>query len=223
MIIFFLNLYFTYFLSDLHYFLPYGHFGLLFLILSGGRLGCLFQIFLVSWGRPALLWTSLLEMLLLHPIDFVRLSFLHHFSGGIFWFPLYFHYDSSFFSSMLSLITAWNWVIDVASTCAIYWPHPHTFFLLLYVPPINKDGINYLAWKAAHQAETGERYANLKSWCFSSYKKWTGNRREMIVQFPLAVSWVLTGKQKKPQNIPSHETGERTWNLVIEDYQPLLD
>ena len=45
----------------------------------------------------------------------------------------------------------------------------------------------------------------------------------MIVQFPLAVSWVLTGKQKKPQNIPSHETGERTWNLVIEDYQPLLD
>lgn len=31
------------------------------------------------------------------------------------------------------------------------------------------------------------------------------------------------GREKEPQNIPSHETGERTWNLVIEDYQPLLD
>ena len=112
---------------------------------------------------------------------FCKTFFSLSFSGGIFWLPLYFHHDSSVFSSMLSLITAWNWVIDVASTCAIYWPHSHTSFHLLYEPPINKDGINYLAWKTAHQAETGERYANLKSWCFSSYKKWTGNRGEMIV------------------------------------------
>lgn len=141
-------------------------------------------------------------MLLLRPTDFVRLSFLRHFSGGIFWLPLYFHHDSSVFSSMLSLITAWNWVIDVASTCAIYWPHSHTSFHLLYEPPINKGGINYLAWKTAHQAETGERYANLKSWCFSSYKKWTGNRGEMIVQFPLAVSRVLMGERKNHKIFP---------------------
>ena len=128
-----------------------------------------------------------------------------------------------FFSIMLSLITAWNWMIDMASTCAIYWSHPHTSFHLLYVPPINNDGKNYLAWKTAHQAETGERYANVKSWCFSSYKKWTGSRGEIIVQFPLAVSQVLTGREKEPQNIPSHKTGERIWNLLIENYQPLLD
>lgn len=34
-------------------------FGLFFFqIHLGGRLGCLFEIFLVSWGRPLLLWTS---------------------------------------------------------------------------------------------------------------------------------------------------------------------
>ena len=31
----------------------------LFIILLGGRLGCLFEIFLVFWGRPVSLWTSL--------------------------------------------------------------------------------------------------------------------------------------------------------------------
>ena len=44
-------------------------FVLLFLILLGGRLGCLFDIFLVSGS----LWTSLLELLLQHPIGFVNL------------------------------------------------------------------------------------------------------------------------------------------------------
>ena len=34
-------------------------FVLLFLILLGGRLGCLFEIFLVFWGRPVSLWTFL--------------------------------------------------------------------------------------------------------------------------------------------------------------------
>ena len=30
------------------------------------NLGCLFEIFLASWGKPVLLWTSLLELFLLH-------------------------------------------------------------------------------------------------------------------------------------------------------------
>ena len=41
-------------------------FFLLFLISLDVRLGYLFEIFLVSWGRPVLLWTSILELLLLH-------------------------------------------------------------------------------------------------------------------------------------------------------------
>ena len=31
----------------------------LFLIILGCRLGCLFETFLISWGRPVLLWTFL--------------------------------------------------------------------------------------------------------------------------------------------------------------------
>ena len=50
---------------------------LIFLILLSVRLGCLFKFFLVSRGRPVLLWTSLLELLLLHPIDFVMLCFCY--------------------------------------------------------------------------------------------------------------------------------------------------
>ena len=48
----FLDLYFIYFLSDLCYFLPSVNWalvvGLLFHILLGNRLGCSFEIFLVS-------------------------------------------------------------------------------------------------------------------------------------------------------------------------------
>ena len=57
----------------------------LFLILLGGRLGRLFEIFLVSWGRPVLLKTSLVKLLLLHPIDFGKLCLHFHLSPGIFW------------------------------------------------------------------------------------------------------------------------------------------
>ena len=39
----------------------------------------LFEIFLVSWGRSVLLWTSLLELLLLYPIDFGMSHFNFHF------------------------------------------------------------------------------------------------------------------------------------------------
>ena len=46
-------------------------------VLSVG-LGCLFEIFLVSWGEIELLETSLLELLLLCPIGFGSLCFHCH-------------------------------------------------------------------------------------------------------------------------------------------------
>ena len=44
------------------------------------------------WGRTILLWTSLWELLLLHPIDFVILCFHFPLSQGIFQFLLRFHF-----------------------------------------------------------------------------------------------------------------------------------
>ena len=52
--------------------LTLGIFVLLSLIALGVSLGCLFQMFLVSWGRIVLLKTSLLELLLLYPIGFFK-------------------------------------------------------------------------------------------------------------------------------------------------------
>ena len=68
------------------------YFVLLFLILLSGKLGSLFEIFLVFWGKLVALWTSLLGLCLLHPIDSVRLYFHCHLSQVIFKFPLWFHY-----------------------------------------------------------------------------------------------------------------------------------
>ena len=65
-------------------------FVLLSLIALGVRLGCLFEIVLVSWGRIALLSTSLLELLLLHPLGFGLSCFHCHLFLGIFWLPLWF-------------------------------------------------------------------------------------------------------------------------------------
>ena len=59
----------------------------------GVRLGCLFDVFLISWGKLVLLLTSYLELLLLHPIGF-RLSCCYLLSLGI-----YFLFD--FFSDSL--------------------------------------------------------------------------------------------------------------------------
>ena len=50
----------------------------------------LFEIFLVSWGELELLWTSLLELLLPHPLGFESSFFRCHLFLGIFWFPLWF-------------------------------------------------------------------------------------------------------------------------------------
>ena len=59
----------TYFCSSLfHSFYQFwASFVFLLLVALGVGLGFLFEIFLVSWCRHLLLWTSLLEFLLLHP------------------------------------------------------------------------------------------------------------------------------------------------------------
>ena len=48
------------------------------------KVGCLFDVFPVSWGRIVLLLTILLELLLLHPIDFELLCFHCHLFLDIF-------------------------------------------------------------------------------------------------------------------------------------------
>ena len=50
----------------------------------------LFEIFLVSWGRPVWLWASLLELLSLHPMDFGMSYFSFH-------FPRHFAFSCNFF------------------------------------------------------------------------------------------------------------------------------
>ena len=54
------------------------------LIHLGGGLSCQFEIFLLIWGRPVLLWTSLWALLLQHPIGFEWLCLHYHLSQGIF-------------------------------------------------------------------------------------------------------------------------------------------
>ena len=70
--------------------LTLGFFVLLSLIALGVRLGCLFEMFLVSWGRIVLLWNSLLELPLLHPIVFGSSCFHCRLFLDIFLFPLWF-------------------------------------------------------------------------------------------------------------------------------------
>ena len=61
-------------------------FVLFFQVVLGVKLGCLFDIFLVSWGKLVLLWTFPLALLLLNPIG-LGLSYFHFFLC-IFWFIL---------------------------------------------------------------------------------------------------------------------------------------
>ena len=73
-------------------------------VILGTRLGCLFEILLVSWGRPVLLWTSLLELLLLHPIDFVKSCF-HLLCVSRYFLFLWFH--------------CWLFFFFLSSTCQV--------------------------------------------------------------------------------------------------------
>ena len=100
----FINLYycffpffFIYFCSDIliSFLLLIFNFFVLFPVVLGVKLGCLFDVFLVSWGRIVLLLTSLLELLLLHPIHFELLCFHCHLFLKFFDFPF------DFFSNLL--------------------------------------------------------------------------------------------------------------------------
>ena len=89
----FLHFYFICLCSDLYDFFPCINFGcslFFFLVALGVRLNCLFEIFLVSWGELELLWTSLLELPLLPPIDFGSSCFRCHLFLGILRFLLWF-------------------------------------------------------------------------------------------------------------------------------------
>ena len=76
----------VYFHSYLYYFFPLLTLGfiLLSLVALGVRLGYLFEIFLGSLGKIVLLSTSVLELLLLHPIGFGSTCFHCHLSPVIF-------------------------------------------------------------------------------------------------------------------------------------------
>ena len=83
--------FFTYFHSDFNYFFPSTNFGfLLFLVALSINLDYLFDVSLVSWGKFVLLWTFLLALLLLNPIDNGLLCFYFHFFLWIFLFLFWF-------------------------------------------------------------------------------------------------------------------------------------
>ena len=66
----------------------------LFLIILGGKWGCLLKIFFFFKEILLLLQTSLFKLLLLDATYFISLCFHGHLSQGIFWFPLWFHHWS---------------------------------------------------------------------------------------------------------------------------------
>ena len=75
--------------------------GFVFSSFTSIRLGCLFKIFLVSWSRLILLYTSLLPLLFLYPIDF-RLLCTHLICLRVFFFYFLFEfYMIHLFSSIL--------------------------------------------------------------------------------------------------------------------------
>lgn len=77
-------------------------FAVLFPILVSVRLACVCELFLVSWGRPALLGISLLGLLSLCPIDCESLCLHFHLSLDIFrFFPLISLISHLLFGTML--------------------------------------------------------------------------------------------------------------------------
>ena len=70
--------------------LTWGSSFLPFLVALDVELGYLFDFFLVSWGKPVLLWTFPLALLLQCPIGFGLLCFHFHSFLCIFWFLLCF-------------------------------------------------------------------------------------------------------------------------------------
>ena len=78
------------FISPLIVILPFCWLWALLLLLFLISSGCLFETFLVSWGRFVSLKTYLLGLFLLHAIGFGELCFYFHLSWAIFWFPPWF-------------------------------------------------------------------------------------------------------------------------------------
>ena len=78
---------------------------ILFIILLDGRLGYLFKIFIVSWGRP-------LEVLLLHCIDFGKLCFHLHLSWNFSDFLFDFFTDPLVFLVVRYLVSHFSYIID---------------------------------------------------------------------------------------------------------------
>ena len=78
---------------------------LLFLVPLGVQLGCLCEIFLISWGKLELLQTSLWKLLLVHPIDFGLLCFQFGLLPGLFVCLLVYHTRLVVWSG----ISLWFW------------------------------------------------------------------------------------------------------------------
>ena len=71
-------------------------------LILGGWFSWSFEILFVSGGRPISLWTSLLELLLLHPVDFYKAVFSFSFFLRYFLIPcLISSLTHRFFSSIL--------------------------------------------------------------------------------------------------------------------------
>ena len=66
-----------------------------FLVCLATKSGCWFDIFLIFWARLVLPWTSLLELLLLHPLGFGLSCFYCRL------FPCIFYFSFNIFSELL--------------------------------------------------------------------------------------------------------------------------
>ena len=86
----FIHLYFFHFCSGLYHFSPstIGFVGFSFSSCLKYKVR-LFETFTVSWGKFVFIWTSLLQLLLLHPSCFKLSSFHCHLFLGSFWLPLW--------------------------------------------------------------------------------------------------------------------------------------
>ena len=109
--------------------LPSADFGLCLILLIPlhGWLGYQFENF-VSWGRLISLWTFLLALLLLKPIDFGLLCFHYNLFLCIFWFPFWFLHLYIGYSEACCLASMSLWFLyffllfsSVFQSCPTLW------------------------------------------------------------------------------------------------------
>ena len=144
---------------------------ILFIILLDGRLGYLFKIFIVSWGRP-------LELLLLHCIDFGKLCFHIHLSWNFSDFLFDFFIDALVFFSSSSFsfpLFLYNWLpvsyyvwkkrLDVSSLLlSLFWPRGQQ--------KDRKDWCRHSAWLGCRLWWSGhrQRLVVLLTCCLSKHQ-----------------------------------------------------